>query len=80
MRTWSAGEGRQYASRSPRRARRRGAWQMVLGDVSPTTGFMNDCICWTFTGQFAGTYLDPQQQSIPSPQDCYTGLSSGTFN
>jgi hypothetical protein len=48
--------------------------------TSPSTGFMGDCICWSFTGQWAGTYLDPQQQGIPNPQNCYTGLSSGMFN
>jgi len=48
--------------------------------TSPTTGFLGDCICWSFSGQWAGTYLDPQQQGIPMPQDCYTGGSSGTFN
>lgn len=50
--------------------------------TNPTTctGFMNDCICWTFSGTYVGTYLDPQAYGIPMPQMCYTGASSGTFN
>jgi hypothetical protein len=43
-------------------------------------GFMSDCICWSFSGQWAGTYLDPQQAGISMPQNCYTGGQSGTFN
>jgi hypothetical protein len=50
--------------------------------TNPTTctGFMNDCICWTFSGTYQGTVLDPQALGIPMPQMCYTGGSSGTFN
>jgi len=48
--------------------------------TSATAGFMGDCICWTFSGQYQGTVLDPQQAGIPSPQDCYYGVVSFSFN
>jgi hypothetical protein len=48
--------------------------------TSATAGFMGDCICWTFSGPEQGTFLDPQQQGLTNPQNCYYGVPSGTFN
>ncbi len=44
------------------------------------TAVNGDCICWTFAGQWTGTFLDPKQQGLSSPQNCYYGGSSGTFH
>ena len=43
-------------------------------------GFMNDCICWTYSGQWAGTILDSQAAGASPAVDCYYGTSTGTFN
>ena len=48
--------------------------------TSASAGFMGDCICWSFSGQWSGTYLDPKAANIPNPQDCYYGVVSGNFN
>ena len=44
------------------------------------TAANGDCICWTFSGPNAGTFLDPAAAGIPSPQNCYYGQTTGTFN
>ena len=43
-------------------------------------GFMGDCICWTFSGQYIGTVYDAQAQGAPMPSSCYYGASTVTFN
>lgn len=47
---------------------------------SETTGFMGDCICWTFSGQYAGTVFDAEAQGATPANDCFGGQSSVTFN
>jgi hypothetical protein len=48
--------------------------------TSPTTGFMNDCICWTFSGPYVGQVFDPKAQGASPPADCFSGSSTVTFN
>jgi hypothetical protein len=55
-------------------------WCAATCTGTTCTGFLNDCICWFFTGSAAGTVLDPQAASISNPQNCYYGTSTGTFN
>ena len=39
-----------------------------------------DCICWTFTGQYAGTVCDAKAIGAPDPTQCYFAPTTGTFN
>jgi len=42
--------------------------------------FTGDCICWTFSGQYAGQVYDAKAQGAPDPSMCYYGQSATLFN
>jgi hypothetical protein len=42
------------------------------------TGFLGDCICWTYSGTYEGQVLDPVAQGLNN--QCYIGNSSLTFH
>ena len=44
------------------------------------TGFMGDCICWSFFGQYAGQVFDPQVLGASPATDCWYGTSPTTWN
>jgi hypothetical protein len=39
-----------------------------------------DCICWAYSGQYAGTVCDAKAIGAPDPTQCYGFPTSGTFN
>ena len=42
--------------------------------------FTGDCVCWTFSGQYAGQVYDAKAQGAPMPASCYYGQSATLFN
>jgi hypothetical protein len=56
-----------------------------MADASTPDSFCSgavtgDCICWTYSGQYAGQVLDPQAEGLMPASDCYYGLSTTLFN
>jgi hypothetical protein len=42
--------------------------------------FTGDCVCWSFSGTHAGTYMDSSAAGIMPPTTCSYGAPTGTFN
>ena len=51
-----------------------------LPDSWCSGAFTGDCICWTYSGQYAGTLYDAKAQGAPTPSQCYYGPTTTLFN
>lgn len=47
---------------------------------TPTTGFLGDCICWSFSGTFSGQVLDPQARGLSPAAECWSVASPSMFH